>query len=161
MSRTPGCPRLLRDSQVFPIWEGTTNVLSLDALRALAQDGRKRGALDGLTRKVDQCLAQVRDPGLEAAVEVARRAVTHAGLWAVAAAQTGSGVAEAGARRLAMTLGRGLASRCCWSTRSGRSITSRTNAPALAARRFARSGIDLIADIDPADSVLLLRAGAR
>ncbi|HEY2971471.1 MAG TPA: acyl-CoA dehydrogenase family protein [Pyrinomonadaceae bacterium] len=30
-----GLPQLLRDSQVLPIWEGTTNVLSLDTLRAL------------------------------------------------------------------------------------------------------------------------------
>ncbi len=30
-----GLPRLLRDAQVFPIWEGTTNVLALDLLRAL------------------------------------------------------------------------------------------------------------------------------
>lgn len=34
-----GVPRLLRDAQVFPIWEGTTNVLSLDTLRAMAKDG--------------------------------------------------------------------------------------------------------------------------
>ena len=26
-------PRLLRDAQVLPIWEGTTNILVLDALR--------------------------------------------------------------------------------------------------------------------------------
>jgi putative acyl-CoA dehydrogenase len=30
-----GIPRLLRDAQVLPIWEGTTNVLSLDVLRAI------------------------------------------------------------------------------------------------------------------------------
>ena len=30
-----GLPRLLRDAQVLAIWEGTTNVLSLDVLRAL------------------------------------------------------------------------------------------------------------------------------
>lgn len=30
-----GLPRLLRDAQVLPIWEGTTNVLALDAVRAL------------------------------------------------------------------------------------------------------------------------------
>ncbi|MEM7678880.1 MAG: acyl-CoA dehydrogenase family protein, partial [Myxococcota bacterium] len=30
-----GLPVLLRDAQVLPIWEGTTNVLSLDTLRAL------------------------------------------------------------------------------------------------------------------------------
>jgi acyl-CoA dehydrogenase len=34
-----GLPRLLRDAQVLPIWEGTTNVLSLDALRVLAKPG--------------------------------------------------------------------------------------------------------------------------
>ncbi|HEX6627062.1 MAG TPA: acyl-CoA dehydrogenase family protein [Gemmatimonadaceae bacterium] len=30
-----GIPRLLRDAQVLPIWEGTTNVLSLDTMRAI------------------------------------------------------------------------------------------------------------------------------
>ena len=30
-----GVPRLLRDAQVLPIWEGTTNVLAVDVLRAL------------------------------------------------------------------------------------------------------------------------------
>ena len=34
-----GIPRLLRDAQVLPIWEGTTNVLSLDTLRAIQKAG--------------------------------------------------------------------------------------------------------------------------
>ncbi len=34
-----GFPRLLRDAQVLPIWEGTTNVLALDVLRALHVGG--------------------------------------------------------------------------------------------------------------------------
>ncbi|MGC4807820.1 acyl-CoA dehydrogenase family protein [Micromonospora sp. DT233] len=33
-----GVPRLLRDAQVLPIWEGTTNVLALDVLRAVTRD---------------------------------------------------------------------------------------------------------------------------
>jgi acyl-CoA dehydrogenase len=33
-----GLPVLLRDCQVLPIWEGTTNVLALDTLRALGSD---------------------------------------------------------------------------------------------------------------------------
>lgn len=33
-----GIPTLYRDNQVFSIWEGTTNVLSLDLLRALKKD---------------------------------------------------------------------------------------------------------------------------
>jgi len=33
-----GIPVLLRDAQVLPIWEGTTNILSLDTLRAMAKE---------------------------------------------------------------------------------------------------------------------------
>jgi hypothetical protein len=40
-----GVPRLLRDAQVLPIWEGTTNVLSMDVLRVL---GRHPEAFVGL-----------------------------------------------------------------------------------------------------------------
>lgn len=32
-------PRLLRDAQVLPIWEGTTNIQSLDLIRALRKEG--------------------------------------------------------------------------------------------------------------------------
>ena len=37
-------PRLLRDAQVLPIWEGTTNILVLDALR-VARKSRAHEAL--------------------------------------------------------------------------------------------------------------------
>jgi alkylation response protein AidB-like acyl-CoA dehydrogenase len=33
-----GIPALLRDAQVLPIWEGTTNVLALDCLRVVAKE---------------------------------------------------------------------------------------------------------------------------
>lgn len=33
-----GLPKFLRDAQVFAIWEGTTNVLSLDCLRAIQKE---------------------------------------------------------------------------------------------------------------------------
>ena len=45
-----GLPRLLRDAQVLPIWEGTTNVLSLDALRVLAKPGIAEAYLAELER---------------------------------------------------------------------------------------------------------------
>jgi alkylation response protein AidB-like acyl-CoA dehydrogenase len=32
-------PRMLRDAQVLPIWEGTTNILVLDALRVMHKEG--------------------------------------------------------------------------------------------------------------------------
>ncbi len=41
-----GMPRLLRDAQVFSIWEGTTNVLALDFLRALRGAGGTQTLLD-------------------------------------------------------------------------------------------------------------------
>jgi alkylation response protein AidB-like acyl-CoA dehydrogenase len=41
-----GLPQLLRDAQVFPIWEGTTNVLALDFLRALRGAGGANTLLD-------------------------------------------------------------------------------------------------------------------
>lgn len=45
-----GIPRFLRDSQVLTIWEGTTNVLSLDCLRAI----QKEGALEVFMERIPQ-----------------------------------------------------------------------------------------------------------
>lgn len=44
-----GIPRLLRDAQVFSIWEGTTNVLSLDFLRVC----EKENALETLSQHLN------------------------------------------------------------------------------------------------------------
>lgn len=41
-------PRLLRDAQVYSIWEGTTNVLSLDFLRACEKDKAHEVLIDAL-----------------------------------------------------------------------------------------------------------------
>lgn len=41
-----GIPRLLRDGQVFSIWEGTTNVLALDMLRAFDKEQALPALLD-------------------------------------------------------------------------------------------------------------------
>ncbi|MGK2858334.1 MAG: acyl-CoA dehydrogenase family protein [Thermoanaerobaculia bacterium] len=43
-------PRLLRDAQVLPIWEGTTNILALDALRAARKEGGHRATLERIRR---------------------------------------------------------------------------------------------------------------
>jgi hypothetical protein len=45
-----GIPRLLRDAQVLTIWEGTTNVLSLDAVRTLGRPGVPEAFLAELER---------------------------------------------------------------------------------------------------------------
>jgi acyl-CoA dehydrogenase len=46
-----GIPRLLRDAQVLPIWEGTTNVLSLDLLRAELRDEAVTALLDEVAER--------------------------------------------------------------------------------------------------------------
>jgi alkylation response protein AidB-like acyl-CoA dehydrogenase len=48
-----GVPRLLRDAQVLPIWEGTSNVLSVDVLRSLASDAPTKALLARVDAAVD------------------------------------------------------------------------------------------------------------
>jgi putative acyl-CoA dehydrogenase len=47
-----GIPRLLRDAQVFSIWEGTTNVLALDFLRALDKEEARREFVAAVEEKM-------------------------------------------------------------------------------------------------------------
>ena len=105
-----GIPLLLRDAQVYPIWEGTTNVLALDALRVIAKTGI--------------------DPSRNGIQELLRNAPTHAGAIDAALAAAGRwfheragdrDALEAGARGLALTF-------------------ARTTAAALLARRAAIAG---------------------
>ena len=49
-----GLPRLLRDAQVLSIWEGTTNVLALDLLRAEAKEGAWTALLTELGGRIGQ-----------------------------------------------------------------------------------------------------------
>jgi len=145
-----GLPRILADAQVLPIWEGTTNVLSLDTLRALA----KGGALEAVIAEIESCCAAATDAGLARPVEVARAAVRHAAAW-VAEAMTSPDRLEAGARRFALTLGRSLelallARHAQWCLDKGHGPRT-----AAAARRFAQSAVDLVGDSALDDTKLL------
>jgi len=135
-----GLPRLLRDAQVLSIWEGTTNVLSLDVLRALG----KSGSVQPIADEVRACAEASGDPLGKVAVE----AVAHAGAWLEAARHRGPAAVEAGARRFALTLGRALelallVDHGAWALRE-----QKDGRTAAAARRFARNGVDLILDGD-------------
>ena len=97
-----GLPVLLRDSQVLPIWEGTTNVLSLDALlRTDLPHG-----LRALSARLGRALAGTRDPRLEDPALVARHLLDRAVRWASLGRDRESTQAEA--RRFALVLGRSL-----------------------------------------------------
>ena len=145
-----GVAMLLRDAQVLPIWEGTTNVLSLDTLRALGKDG----AVAALEAEVQGKLAAARDPGLKPCVDAVKRAMAHAKDWLGGAMADGAGV-EAGARRFAMTVGRALelallVEHAQWCSDKGKGKRA-----AAAARRLAQNGVDQIETIDAGDSQLL------
>ena len=146
-----GLPRLLADAQVLPIWEGTTNVLSLDTLRALG----KGGTLEALHTELERSLGAARDPGLAAASEAARAALRRAIGW-VREAMPEPARLEAGARRFAMTVGRSLElalliGHAQWCLDHG--FGPRT---AAAARRFALHGVDQIGDAGLDDTRLLV-----
>ncbi|MEM9067659.1 MAG: acyl-CoA dehydrogenase family protein [Myxococcota bacterium] len=148
-----GLPSLLRDAQVLSIWEGTTNVLALDTLRALSRDA----SLETLLRFVHGCV-QVSDPALKSAGEVAETALRHAGEW-LATTQNDRAAVEAGARRFALTLGRAtelalLVRHAEWALLSG------DRRPRAAALRFAQTPINQIAWPDAADSYLLANGTA-
>jgi alkylation response protein AidB-like acyl-CoA dehydrogenase len=140
-----GLPILLRDAQVLPIWEGTTNVLALDAMRALGADDQ---SFTALKTEVDRCLVAVHDQRLAEPARIAQAALAHAESWLAEARKAGMPSLEAGARRFALTLGRAkelalLCSHAQWSQENesdDRSIK--------AARRFGASGIDLIVAAD-------------
>ncbi|MEO9215512.1 MAG: acyl-CoA dehydrogenase family protein, partial [Rhodanobacter sp.] len=141
-----GLPQLLRDAQVYAIWEGTTNVLSLDSLLALAGDSlvalrtASTGWLDG---NDDMHAASAIRQALDAS---ARWLDQHA-----AARDT----LEAGARGLAITLARCaaaalLARQASWSSRHG------DLRPAAALRRFVNLGLDRLVTPDAGNAALLL-----
>lgn len=140
-----GLPQLLRDAQVYAIWEGTTNVLSLDALRALAGDGF------GALRTAVGMGRQGSDPQAALAIDAALDAA--AARLEIAATQRAT--LEAGARGIALTLARCaaaalLARQAAWSQARGDAR------PAAALRRFLGHGLQRLAEVNHDDCRLLV-----
>jgi len=136
-----GLPRLLRDAQVLSIWEGTTNVLSLDALRAIAREGALAPFLEELREAAGA-------PATELAGEAraAIAAAEHAATWLEGTFAKDAVSVEAGARRFALTLGRAmelalLVRHATWSLE-----TEGDRRALLAAKRLLLNGIDRIED---------------
>lgn len=102
-----GLPRLLRDAQVLSIWEGTTNVLSLDILRALARTdtdvlGAWMADVDRRATAVMMADPQLAD-GARAVRQAARRTASYARATLDAKDEAG---AQAGARGFAFAIAR-------------------------------------------------------
>jgi putative acyl-CoA dehydrogenase len=97
-----GIPRLLRDAQVLSIWEGTTNVLSLDVLRALEKTNGLPAFLEWGRRQ----LAAVGSESLAPAALRTRQALGTIERFAERLGSEGRPFAEAHARAFAYALAR-------------------------------------------------------
>ena len=140
-----GLPVLLRDAQVLTIWEGTTNVLALDLLRALQQ----AGGLAIIKAEVQRCAAAVTAPSLADPIDTTQTWIDQAEAWMNDASARGRDALEAGARRFALTLGRTL--ELALLTRHAQWALDQEGdqRPAAAARRFATGSAPTAAvDVD-------------
>ena len=147
-----GLPMLLRDAQVLPIWEGTTNVLSLDLLRAI----QKIGSVTPIQNELKACAEAADTPTLKKALRPALTAFRDAVRWMQGALDDEDAL-QAGARRFALTLGNALelaytVRHAQWSLnheQDGRS--------AAAAERLAAGRINRIADLDSHGATVLTK----
>ncbi|MCX7513898.1 acyl-CoA dehydrogenase family protein [Frateuria hangzhouensis] len=140
-----GLPQLLRDAQVYAIWEGTTNVLALDSLRALAE------GLPALRTAIEGWVNGSHEPEAVAPIHAALDAAS-AQLQALGGERADL---EASARGLAITL-----ARCAAAALLARQSTFARERgdmrPGAALRRFTAHGLERLAVTAVADTRLLL-----
>jgi alkylation response protein AidB-like acyl-CoA dehydrogenase len=142
-----GIAMLLRDAQVLPIWEGTTNVLALDVLRTLSG-----GGMPLLRREIELILQPVNATSLLRITAI----IEHTLDGVAEALASNPSALEADARRILMTLGRTLAA-ALLARHAQWARTQPEGAVAEAAvRRFTAAGLSTLAGFDGADTRLLV-----
>jgi len=139
-----GLPVLLRDAQVLPIWEGTTNVLSLDVLRAIG----KGEALQALIADLESRL-RGGDPALQGPRSVALDAAHQAGQWFRGASTRDPGEQESAARAFAMTLGRAFSLALVIEHAQWLLERHKNRRGVAVARRLAAAGVNSLAEVSP------------
>ena len=153
-----GLPQLLRNSQVLPIWEGTTNVLSLDLLRAIMRNNVLPALVEDLT-------ARLADADVVPLAETVRLiAAERERLAGQAATWQGmdSDVVQAGMRRFALRLGRAYTAALLCEHAAYRLAKHDDGRAAVVARRYARRWLADAWDVpapDVAETAALLAAG--
>lgn len=100
-----GFPRLLRDAQVLSIWEGTTNVLSVDVLRAMEKTSGFEAFIEDATRRCDDLTRE----SLGSAVPRIRETLRRLALLADQMRGEGRSFAEQRARAFSYTVARVMA----------------------------------------------------
>jgi alkylation response protein AidB-like acyl-CoA dehydrogenase len=129
-----GLPRLLRDVQVLSIWEGTTNVLSLDVLRAIGD-----GGADALFKDIGDRTSRITQTELRQGVDWVKD--TAAKLKNYLSSALAEDAKQAGARSLALALaktytGALLLDQAQWELTNGHGTRA-----SLAAQRWCSRGL--------------------
>lgn len=145
-----GLPALLRDAQVLPIWEGTTNVLALDTVLR----GELSAGLPALRARIQQAITYSDgNAALAPAGQQALAAIEHVFTWL--SHNDDPRRLQANARRIAMTMGRAL--ELSLLIEHAATPAGPPNAGNVAAvRRFAAQPVDLLTDINSEDSARLI-----
>lgn len=132
-----GIPRLLRDAQVLPIWEGTTNVLSLDTLRAIQKTDALSGWIDDVRRRLDQA------PKGESIRKI-ENAVHAIDSFQLRSGKAGAASQQATARGLAYSIARTEAAMLL----NEHAVATRDRAAGVAAKRWAMRDLTTLVDAD-------------
>ena len=137
-----GLPALLRDTQVLPIWEGTTNVLALDAvLRSGLGPGLAaiRRRIIGITAQLqDERLATLSNRSLAVLDEIEQWLARHGDAQQL----------QAGAREVAMSIGRALQLALLCEHAQWSLVHDADSTTFAAARRFASQPLSSLREID-------------
>lgn len=141
-----GLPRLLRDTQVLSIWEGTTNVLSLDCLRAIERES----ALGPLLESIHQRLQAISCDELAPEVAEVSRALKQLQAYLPQVLEQGGEGVQAAARQFAYSLTRTYAAALLLEHAQWEITELGSGRAAAIARRWCRRGLTslLIADRD-------------
>jgi putative acyl-CoA dehydrogenase len=140
-----GLPVLLRDSQVLTIWEGTTNVLSLDVLRVL----QREDALEALLHEVGERIERVPEALGQAQQNILTAIDRIRSHFAQFVSADRAGI-EACARDLAMSLSRTIAGALLIEHAAWSLDTENDTRPAISAQRWC--GTDIVGLVLPSKS---------
>ena len=151
---SPGLPELVRDAFGLPLHDAESAAAApWDAAAAPLDEG-----LAALMGRVSACLRGLQEPRLVAAGRRAVAAVERVALWLESGHE--GDIRQAGARRLAMSLARGLELALLCEHAQWMIDQDRDRRGFAAALRFSRPPVDLLCEVDPALDRLLLGLGA-
>ena len=133
-----GLPQLLRNAQVLPIWEGTTNVLSLDLLRATVKENALSAVFEDLTARLEDAEAPALAESLRLVAAERDALAAQAAAWA----QTDPELIQAGMRMFALRLGRAYTAALLLEHAAFRLAKHSDERAAIVARRYAVCWLD-------------------